>query len=48
MRLEVVDHNSDGREKVYVLEDAADFLLEATSLGDVVLRARSADVDREF
>lgn len=44
MRLEVVDRNRDGREKVYVLEDAADFSLEADSLGDVSLRARSGDV----
>jgi hypothetical protein len=44
MRLEVVDRNSDGREKIYVLDDAADFALEADSLGDVSLRARSNEV----
>jgi hypothetical protein len=43
MRLEVVDRSAD-REKVYLVEDAADFVLDANSLGDVSLRARSGDV----
>lgn len=44
MRLEVLYHNGDDRERTYVLDDAADFSLEANSLGDVSLRARSGDV----
>lgn len=44
MRLEVVYHNNDDRERVYLLEDAADFVLDANSLGDVSLRARCNDV----
>lgn len=44
MRLEVVHHDG-GREKAYVLEDAASFILEADSLGDVSLRADACDGD---
>ena len=44
MRLEVAYHNNDDRERVYLLEDASEFDLEANSLGDVSLRARSNDV----
>ena len=40
MRLEVVHRDRNEHEKVYVLEDAGDFVLEADSLGDVSLRAR--------
>lgn len=40
MRLEVAYRNGDDRERIYLLEDAADFDLEANSLGDVSLSAR--------
>lgn len=44
MRLEVVHRDRGEHEKVYVLEDAADFILKTTSLGDVSLHARDASV----